>query len=318
MTARLDSPPTILRALCLAVALAAIALIATAVIGQDDGAASETTPPPAAPEASGPSPGGGGAEAPARPESPPPSPSEGADGAPADGGNAEAAAPSDGAETTSQPEPQPTEDATDALEGLISDRAEEPLETDPTQEELSQAAEAEADTPASTEGQERTDAAMEPARQLSPEEEKAVHRAEAHARSQQLGAERRDTLQSAFEGLTAPIEPDAEDTRTPEEIREAQERTLVRMAQIARVELAACRRELAERRTELNDVTSAQELLEERMDWEPAAVRRGRKLASEARLAVTTLTDNSMEYEQRFNSLLAEHGEAVWGSDGPS
>ncbi|MBD3177375.1 MAG: mechanosensitive ion channel, partial [Armatimonadia bacterium] len=236
----------------------------------------------------------------------------------------------DGGEPLAEEEAVPTEEATEALEDITDTReteAEEPStdgEEQPTEDGEPEEAPAEGETDPAADGadgaaepaadptptaEEQQDQAAAPARQMTSEEEEAARRAEAQRRARQLGRQRRDTLQSTLSELSTTPPEDEADERSPEEIREIQERTLIRLAQIARVELASCRRELAERRAALTEARDVQSHLERRMEWEPAAVRSGRKLVTEARLEVEALSEACLEYEQQFNALLAEYAD---------
>ncbi len=257
-------------------------------------------------------PGGAAAEAPSAPppkEEPADAPSE---------------SPAEPAPSREEPHEAGSSPAVESGVGPTPDVVETPpepsgAESGPT-EETEEAAESEAmGEPAEA----RADAAKPEPRAPEPtgeaagaESDPAVQRQILEARRKELSAARREDLAATLESLRASVaEPDVVEPGEPTPPRgKINLDALTRLSQTARVELAACRRYLAECRAELADAETKNRELRRRMREEPAAVRAGRRLISNARLDIDALAEEGIELEGRFSELktdLAAAEEAI-------
>lgn len=125
--------------------------------------------------------------------------------------------------------------------------------------------------------------------------------AKAEQASQRLGESRLRALEAS---IAAAATGSGQDTsRQTAAQAQADPTALEILAQISRVELAACRRALAARQVELADARSDRNELKSRLRREPREVRAGSKLVSDARLRVDALGESGLGYESEFESL---------------
>jgi len=152
--------------------------------------------------------------------------------------------------------------------------------------------------PAETEG--ATEAETAPERPPPADSPKAtVDTAQAEQMSQRLGESRLRVLEESISAAAAASGTEPQ----PSPQAQVDPTALKILAQISRVELAACRRALAARQVELADARAVHRELVSRLRREPRDVRAGAKLVRDARLRVEALGERGLQYESVFESL---------------